>query len=250
MQPFPNRDPEREDAAEPHEIWDGPSGTRAGGFNFPDLRRVAEIYSHHNDDFTAGGYVQTTEGRGDAVDQPQLFELGVANPWSLQHAWATGQRVGVVGGSDNHFGTPGMDDYSPSVLHHAGLTIVLAEALTRAAVFDALYARRCYATTGPRIWLDFTVAGEVMGAEAYRKAGETLPIVVSVEGTAPIASVELLKLVGGDFRVAHTLGGTGSSSVSATITDRLDEPTIYYLRVRQDDGEMAWTSPVWIDVKY
>ncbi len=43
---------------------------------------------------------------------------------------------------------------------------------------------------------------------------------------------------------------TSSASVAATLSDRLDEPTIYYLRVRQSDGEMAWTSPVWVDVQY
>ena len=45
--------------------------------------------------------------------------------------------------------------------HHlgSGRAVVLAEALTREAVFDALHARRCYATTGAPIVLDFTVNG-------------------------------------------------------------------------------------------
>jgi hypothetical protein len=250
MQPFPNRDPERKGASLAHEIWDGPAGTRPHGYNFDDLRRVAEIYSHHNDDFTANGYVQTTKGRGDSVDQPQLFELGVGNPWSLQHAWANGQRVGVVGGSDNHLGTPGMDNFSKSIVHHAGLAVVLAPELTRAAIFDALYARRCYATTGPRILLDFTAAGLVMGSETYLERGSAIPVAVTVEGTAPLASVEVLELVDGDFAVAKSVAGDGASpSATLAFSDTLDAPTIFYVRVRQTDGEMAWSSPIWIDVK-
>lgn len=251
MQPFPNRDPERAEASEPHETWDGPAGTRKGSYIFTDLRRVAEIYSHHNDDFTTGDFVQTTEGRGNAVDQPQLFELGVANPWSLQHAWATGHRVGVVAGSDNHLGTPGMDNFAETVTHHGGLTVVFAETLTREAVFDALYDRRCYATTGARILLDFTVAGEAMGSEMYRKSGQPVQIALSVDGTAPLEAVEVVKFADGDFKVLRSVALDGATlSAALSFADPLDQPTIYYLRVRQTDGEMAWSSPVWVDMNY
>lgn len=251
MQPFPNGDPNRKDNARRHETWDGPEGSRRGAYIFNDLRRVAEIYSHHNDDFTPGAFVQTTEGRGAAADQPQLFELGVSNPWSFQHAWSQGHRFGVIGGSDNHLGTPGMDDYLPTVQHHAGLAVVLATELTRAAVFDALYSRRCYATTGPRILLDLSVAGAPMGAEMYRRSGESLAISLAVEGTAPLAAVEVVKFVDGDFAVLRGAALDGKTrSAALAFADRVEQPTIYYLRVRQSDGEMAWSSPVWVDVVY
>ena len=250
MQPYPNGDPDKNDRAKPHEIWDGPSGTAAGGYVFGDLRRVGEIYSHHNDDFTVGDYRQTTLGRGDSVNQPQLFELGVNNPWSYQHAWATGHRIGVIGGSDNHLGTPGINDYVPTVPQHAGLAVVLAPDLTRRSVFDALYARRCYATTGARILVGFEVGGQPMGSEMTSAAGSKLSLKVDVDATAPLEAVEVLKFVNGDFVVVRSLRVDGKAlDATEAFEDAVTASTIYYLRVRQSDGEMAWSSPVWVDVR-
>lgn len=248
MQPFPNDDADREDHALPHTIWDGPEGTPAGGYVFNDLRRVGEIYSHHNDDFTVDGYRQTREGRGDAVNQPQLFELGVGNSWSYQHAWATGHRIGVLGGSDNHFGTPGLNDEVPTIPHHAGLSVVFASGLTHEGIFSGLFARRCYATTGARILVEVAVDGLKMGEESTRPLGARIPIRVDVAGTARIESVEVLKLSGGDFVVLPgSLVRENEMDGSLEIEDMLDASTLYYVRVRQSDGEWAWTSPVWID---
>ena len=45
------------------------------------------------------------------------------------------------------------------------LTGVWAEALTREALFEALWARRCFATNGARVMLDVRVNGMPMGSE-------------------------------------------------------------------------------------
>ena len=249
MQPFPNGDTDREEHSLPHEIWDGPPGSPGGAYVFNDLRRVGELYSHHNDDFSIDGFRQTREGRGDAVNQPQLFEIGVTNSWSYQHAWATGHRIGVIGGSDNHFGTPGLNDFVPTIPHHAGLSIVFAPELSHGAIFSGLYNRRCYATSGARILVDVTVDGLPMGAEASRPSGSPVPILVRVAGTARLESVEVLKYAAGDFVVVPgETTRSGDKDLTMTLVDVLDGSTLYYVRVRQSDGEWAWTSPVWIDV--
>jgi hypothetical protein len=245
MQPFPNGDEGREGHQLPHETWDGPPGSPPGVHVLNDLRRVGEIYSHHNDDFTPGDFRQTRDG---ASDQPQLFELGAENSWSFQHAWASGHRIGLVAGSDNHLGTPGMNNFAPTVQHHAGLAVVLAPELSREAVFDALYARRCYATTGPKIWLDFTVDGEPMGSELTRTPGAELDVFAFVAGTAPLDFVEVVALRDGRF---ETIAEDRESGVAfqKTIQTRVpfERATLLYVRVRQSDGEMAWSSPVWVD---
>jgi hypothetical protein len=245
VQPYPNADTAANDHDAPHEVWDGPEDGTAEGYRFDDLRRVGEIYSHHNDAFTAEGHVRT---RVDAVDRPQLFELGASNPWSFQHAWSAGHRVGVVAGSANHLGTPGMDGYAPTVRQHAGLAVVLAKELSRRAVFEALHARRCYATTGARILLDFSVDGQPMGSEFVRRPGADLTISASVAGTAPLAAAEIVIFDGGQFvtlAAADLDGSTTMAVVSAR--KQLIVSTFLYLRVRQIDGEMAWSSPVWVD---
>jgi hypothetical protein len=142
-----------------------------------------------------------------------------------------------------------MNDFVPTIPHHAGLAVVLAPELTREAIFSGLYDRRCYATTGARILVDVTVDGLDMGAEAVRTRGARLPIRISVSGTARVESVEVLKYSGGDFIVLPgLLDRANDMDVSMELVDTLDASTLYYVRVRQADGEWAWTSPVWIDL--
>ncbi|NIS74992.1 MAG: DUF3604 domain-containing protein, partial [Deltaproteobacteria bacterium] len=45
----------------------------------------------------------------------------------------------------------------------AGLTAVWTDLLSRHSIYDALRARRCYATTGERIIVEFWVDGHFMG---------------------------------------------------------------------------------------
>ncbi|MGA7669894.1 MAG: hypothetical protein WBW04_05695, partial [Nitrolancea sp.] len=65
----------------------------------------------------------------------------------------------------------------------------LAHELTREGIWEALRARRCYGTSGPRIILDVTVDGHPMGSEPSLSG--TPEIAVRAHGTAPIDSIEL-----------------------------------------------------------
>jgi hypothetical protein len=67
----------------------------------------------------------------------------------------------------------------------------VAKDLTREALWEALHARRTYATTGERILLDVTVDGHAMG-ESYESADE-VKIDVAAEGTAPIEQIDVLR---------------------------------------------------------
>jgi len=43
------------------------------------------------------------------------------------------------------------------------------------------------------------------------------------------------------------LVGLGASEHRLSWTDERPGPAWYYVRVFQTDGEMAWSSPVWVD---
>lgn len=112
--------------------------------------------------------------------------------WFLREALERGYKVGFVGGSDDHKGRPGAaHPGSGSFGVYGGLACVYARELTRAGVWEALRARRCYGTTGQRILLEVTADGHPMGSECE----VTAPPEVSVRvwGTAPVEQVDLFR---------------------------------------------------------
>lgn len=78
--------------------------------------------------------------------------------WLLLDALALGHRVGVVANSDGHKGRPGAS-YPGAATFGAvgGLTGWTAPTLRREALFQALLARRTWATSGARIDLELRV---------------------------------------------------------------------------------------------
>lgn len=164
---------------------------------------------------------------------------------SLRTALARGFRIGFVGGSDNHHGWATRLADSPD---YCSLTAVQAPELTREAIFDAIKARRTYATTGARILLDFRLNGShPMGSEVRLSPTEKRVFTVSVKGTADIERIEIVS----QGAVIAKLDPGGGRDFAATWTDpRPDCPPddcYYYLRVRQADGHCAWSSPIWVD---
>lgn len=110
--------------------------------------------------------------------------------WLLQEALDCHYVVGVMANSDGHKGRPGAEGPGAGKFGiHGGLTCVLAPELTREAIFHALQNRCCYGTTGPRIHIDFEVAGHPMGWKG--KAPPDAMLKARVHGAAPFEKLEL-----------------------------------------------------------
>jgi len=156
-------------------------GRRGANPKFWDERvtRLLEIYSEH-------GNAECDEGPFDYIRHSMG---GRWTPNTLQAILAKGYRVGVLASSDDHLGYPGA--------YGEGLAVILAEELTREALFEALRKRRVYGVTGDRIRLDFTLNAQAMGQ--VLPACTRRRIKVSVEGWDRIKRVELLK----NNRVIH-----------------------------------------------
>ena len=112
--------------------------------------------------------------------------------WLLWDAIEAGHIVGVTCNSDGHKGRPGAEGPGAGEFGIAGgLTCVLAPELTRRAVFDALRARRCYGTSGPRIDLQVEMDGAPMGSVLPWR--QIALIHATVLGTAPVESLRLYR---------------------------------------------------------
>ena len=168
-----------------------------------------------------------------------------------------GYRMGIMASTDNHSGNAGFgvrrnavsngekgelfSQSSPAELGTA-LVAVYAPALTREAVFQGLYHRRTYATTGERIVLRFEVNGQPMGSEVRSEAAPTL--VAQVHGTAPVAKIRLVR----SGRIIHqTEPNALDARVELSDTSGAHKGAYYYVDVVQADGNKAISSPVWVD---
>jgi hypothetical protein len=157
---------------------------------------------------------------------------------SVQDALEQGYRIGFVGGTDNHSGAPTRDSLKPGT--YAGLTGIYTDALTRTDIWDALWARRTYATSGVPIVGRVRIAGVDMGASVDAHEGP-VRLEADLHGTAPIERVEVI----GDRRVVWSMT---PQALDVSLSDvLLPDAGWYYLRLRQEDGHRAWFSPVWID---
>ena len=123
----------------------------------------------------------------------------------------------------------------------AGERVALAETHDRQGILDALRKRHTYAATD-NIVLDVRSGTHLMGDEFKTSAAPALEI--TVLGTGPIARIDVLK----DSAVVETIK-PGKVEYKGAWTD--PKPTsgvhYYYVRVLQEDEELAWGSPLWID---
>ena len=96
----------------------------------------------------------------------------------------------VVGASDDHTCRPGLAYPStPEMTVLGGLGAILSQEISRDEIYKGMIARRCYGTTGARIYLDLT-ANKVRMGEVSSCSGST-NIKCIVHGTAPIEYIAL-----------------------------------------------------------
>ncbi len=115
--------------------------------------------------------------------------------WLGQRYLANGLQLGFVGGDDNHIGHPGYKPRPAGPAYYydsrGGLAAVFAKSCDRDPLFDAMKARRTYATNSERIILKVRANGAHMGEVLPPTPERTIAGVV--HGTAPIASIALVR---------------------------------------------------------
>lgn len=244
----------------PKELISIPAFTmgKATEFNFknfnPDFERVVEIYN-------AWGSSECTKKEGNLAPIENSGKKGIkeSSEGSLQKALLRNFRFGfVAGGLDDRGSYSDLFD-SDQNQYSPGLTAIIAAEHSRAALFEALYNRSCYATTGQRIILGFNLASLSMGAETSTTHKHGLlvnrHIHGFVAGTTDLETVEIIRngMVAKSFKPeGYALDFvfddmTPLEKVVINAKDGNPPFAYYYLRVVQKDGHMAWSSPIWVD---
>lgn len=208
----------------PHHPAGGPVSldwSRVGPLALEPVVEVASVHGQSESASSAGAIYDADPGA--FVDR----NLRVDRPW------------GFVGSGDGHDGHPGLTHL---VGGRGGLTAVVGADLEADALRRALQARSCYATTGQRIFVSFDVGGLPMGATSapLARAEASLRVV----GTDVIERVDLVRRAG----VVGSAPGGDLLLHARWALDGLQDDYVY-VRVRQADGAMAWTSPIWFTVR-
>lgn len=248
-------------AVNPKETISIPSFSMAKGLvtdftNFdPTIEKVVEIYN-------AWGSSECTVKEGNPFPIKTNGKEGYpeAPEGSVLKALKNNCRFGFVAGGLDDRGVFSDLYEGDQVQYSPGLTAILAAEQTRDSLFQALMNRSCYATTGPRIIVGMTIAGSSMGSELNTKAKPGLMlnrhIVGYVAGTDSIKEVTLLRngtpiktFQSKNYMLDFEFDDSEHLSKTA-LTSPDDRPpfVFYYLRVLQQDGHMAWSSPIWIDI--
>jgi hypothetical protein len=222
----------------PHHTGKFPSPVR-WDIQDPELRRSLEIYSAH--------------GLSEAFDpdHPLAFEQSdftapsrsARGPQFAQDAWIEGLRLSTIAASDDHRAQPGKP--------HWGLAAVSATGLTRDEIFESLYERRTYGTTGARILLSFRVNGVEMGQTVSVEQSPLLA--VEAHGTDVIERIEVLRYSPSDraFGVVFAVEPETLDVTWSRSDPSFREDSIYYVRLLQRGRvrgrvAMAWSSPIWV----
>jgi len=198
----------------------------------PSFERLIEIYSMWGSSETA---------------DTQLWRMpkyGI----SVRQILSEGCKLGFTAGSDNHDGRAGFSGegaYYTSIYvplgFRSGLTAIYASDLSRREIFNSLRRRRCYATTGERIIISFQINDLCMGSQGVWDGSARIK--GEVHGTSRISRLELIR----NGEVTWSLQ-PNRMDVTFSWEDQQppDELAYYYLRVEQADGNLAWTSPIWL----
>ncbi len=191
-------------------------------YSDPEVDRVVEIYQGDRQN-----YEHKNAPRGIRDGEEKKAPGGFQEAGLVWNAWKKGYRLGVIASSD-HYST------------HISYAMVYAPGTLREQIFEAIKARHTYGATD-NIVLEFWLGDRMMG-DKFR-AREKQKIRVRALGTGEIAAVRLIR--DGSFIYEAR---PGSREVDLEYFDAEAGPGDhwYYVRLEQADGELAWSSPIWV----
>jgi hypothetical protein len=188
--------------------------------NDPVYEPVVEIYQGHRHNY---------EYLGAPKSATKETQIGGFEPAGfVWNAFEKGYRFGFQSSSDH-------------VSTHMSYGVVLTDDASRQGLIDAFKKRHSYAATD-NIILDVRSGEHIMGDAFDTAKRPTLEI--KVRGTAPIRKLSVIR----NNKYVHT-EEPKQRDVTLRWTDMdpvAGKAAYYYVRIEQEDGNLAWASPMWI----
>ena len=188
-------------------------------------------------------------GYWDAVVDTRMYMVEVGNgegqigaggyyPSYEQYIMALdkGWHVAPTNNQDNHKGRWGNANDARDV--------ILTDDFTEDGIYEALRARRMYATEDKNLELDYTVNGNMMGS--IIDVPEKLNFEISFNDPDRTDSIAKVELVVNSGKVAYTWDSAADLTKGSVSVELAPEYTYYFVRVTEGDGDLAVTAPVWV----
>ena len=188
-------------------------------------------------------------GYWDAVVDTRMYMVEVGNgegqigaggyyPSYEQYIMALdkGWHVAPTNNQDNHKGRWGNANDARDV--------ILTDDFTEDGIYEALRARRMYATEDKNLELDYTVNGNMMGS--IIDVPEKLNFEISFNDPDRTDSIAKVELVVNSGKVAYTWDSAADLAKGSVSVELAPEYTYYLVRVTEGDGDLAVTAPVWV----
>ncbi len=193
--------------------------------NDPKIDKLVEIYQGARQNYEAKN---APRGIKDGEEAKALG--GFQDAGLVWNAWKKGYRIGTIASSD-HYST------------HMSYAMVYTPAMTRQAIFDAIGKRHTYGATD-NIVLEFWLGEHFMGDEFTASAPRTIR--VKVRGTAAVSAVHIVRDAQYVYKVAPNRPDV---DFEYRDVDTRAGAHWYYVRVEQSNGELAWSSPIWVNYR-
>ncbi|MBG29268.1 MAG: hypothetical protein CMI31_04610 [Opitutae bacterium] len=203
---------------------------------------IVEIYQGARVSYEGAGAPQPTVGllpntslnslgRVQNAPPEPIMDFGQYARGTYQNALKQGHNLGVFASSDH-------------ISQHASYGGVFCKEFTREGIIEAMDNRRTIAATD-KIYLNFTCNGKPLGSIFETK--ENAKLWLKVDGTAPFRRITIVR----NEKDWKNFGIFTGKTFEETVTDEnmLEGENRYYVRVMQSDGNMAWSSPVWVTKK-
>lgn len=241
------------------QIQTGPHHT---GINFNTYSGRGFLYDEMPDDILSLVEVYSSHGQSERYDpmhvlayeynrnrEPEArFNHSARGPHYARDAWAAGKRLAAIASSDDHYSQPGKA--------YRGCTAVFAPRLEVSAIWDAIRAGACYATTGERLLLDFQIGEKGLGETRSVPAKTSFTGTLRVWGTSPVVLCEVYRCLLDGRGIWETVAWHHGNDLDTQLsfTDEVPQDAVYYACVMEQAlvagrPVMAWTSPIWVSVK-
>ena len=151
-----------------------------------------------------------------------------------------GWHVAPTNNQDNHKGLWGNAN--------TARTVIEAEELTRDSLYEAIRERRVYSTEDENLHISYELNGATMGSILSEQ--DSAEVYIKVMDPDAGDTIDKIQLITDGGRVAHEITNVDATEKEWTLSFEPEaSSTYYYVKVTQNDLDIAVTAPVWIGEK-